>query len=154
MTREEKLMAMGYPLPEVAKPLAAYVPALQVGSWVYTSGQLPTRQGELLWHGKLGRDVTVAEGQKAARQAVLNALAAVKSVAGSLEHVERIVKVVGFVASHEGFTQQPQVVNGASELLQEVFGEAGQHARSAVGVAELPLGAPVEIELVVALKEA
>ncbi|MBT9258551.1 MAG: RidA family protein [Clostridiales bacterium] len=154
MTREEKLQALGHPLPEVPKPVAAYVPAVKVGSFVYTSGQLPTQKGELLVKGKLGREVTVEEGQKAARQAVLNALAAVKSVAGSLENIEKIVKLVGFVASHEGFTQQPQVVNGASELLKEVFGEAGEHARSAVGVAELPLGAPVEIELVVALKEA
>jgi enamine deaminase RidA (YjgF/YER057c/UK114 family) len=132
----------------VAAPLAAYVPAVRTGGYVYTAGQLPFVDGKLPMTGKLGAQVSVEEGAALARTAALNALAAVASVTGGLARVARIVKVTGFVASVPGFTAQPQVVNGASELLLEVFGEAGRHARSAVGTAVLPLDAPVEIELI------
>jgi enamine deaminase RidA (YjgF/YER057c/UK114 family) len=131
----------------VATPVAAYVPALRTGNLVLTSGQLPVVAGELTHVGIVGADVTAEEAYAAARTATLNALAAVRSIAGSLDAVTRIVKVTGFVASAVEFTGQPQVVNGASELLGEIFGDVGTHSRSAVGVAVLPLGAPVEIEL-------
>jgi enamine deaminase RidA (YjgF/YER057c/UK114 family) len=143
-----KLAELGIELPEVAKPLAAYVPAVRSGSFVYTSGQLPFVSGTLAATGKVGAELSPEEAKRHARTCALNALAAVHSLVG-IDTVVRVVKVVGFVASAEGFTGQPAVVNGASELFGEVFGDAGQHARSAVGVAELPLGAPVEIELVV-----
>jgi enamine deaminase RidA (YjgF/YER057c/UK114 family) len=145
---EARLTALGLTLPQVALPLAAYVPAVRTGRYVYTSGQLPMLAGELLAVGKVGADLGAAEASALARTCALNALAAVASVAGGLSAIRRIVKVTGFVASAPGFTQQAQVVNGASELLLEVFGEAGRHARSAVGMAVLPLDAPVEIELI------
>ncbi|GLV51444.1 LysR family transcriptional regulator [Thermobispora bispora] len=145
---EQRLAELGLALPEVAAPLAAYVPAVRSGAYVYTSGQLPLVEGKLPATGKVGAEVPVEEAQRLARICALNALAAVKSVVGDLSSVVRIVKVVGFVASAPGFTGQPQVVNGASELLVDVFGEAGKHARSAVGVAVLPLDAPVEVELI------
>jgi enamine deaminase RidA (YjgF/YER057c/UK114 family) len=145
---EARLRALGLTLPPVTPPLAAYVPAVRTGSYVYTSGQLPMVAGELLAVGKVGSDLGAAEASALARTCALNALAAVASVAGGLSAIRRIVKVTGFVASSPGFTQQAQVVNGASELLLEVFGEAGRHARSAVGMAVLPLDAPVEIELI------
>ena len=148
-TPEERLQELGHPLPEVAKPVASYVPALRSGSLVYTSGQLPMREGELVTTGKVGGAVTPEQAQECARQCVLNALAAVRAEVGDLSAVKRVVKVVAFVASSPDFTGQPGVANGASELLGEVFGEAGRHARSAVGVAVLPLDAPVEVELVV-----
>ena len=147
-TPEDRLAALGLALPPVAVPLAAYVPAVLTGRYVYTAGQLPSVDGELLLTGKLGAKVSTAEGAALARTCALNALAAVVSVTGSLSAVHRLVKVTGFVASDPGFTEQAQVVNGASELLLEVFGEAGRHARSAVGMAVLPFDAPVEIELV------
>lgn len=143
-----RLAALGLALPPVAAPLAAYVPAVRSGPYVYTSGQLPLADGKLLMTGKVGAEVSAAEAAALARTCALNALAAVASVAGGLSAVTRIVKVVGFVASDPAFTGQAQVVNGASELLLEVFGEAGRHARSAVGMAVLPLDAPVEIELI------
>jgi enamine deaminase RidA (YjgF/YER057c/UK114 family) len=145
---EARLTALGLTLPQVTPPLAAYVPAVRTGRYVYTSGQLPMLAGELLAVGKVGADLGAAEASALARTCALNALAAVASVAGGLSAIRRIVKVTGFVASAPGFTQQAQVVNGASELLLEVFGEAGRHARSAVGMAVLPLDAPVEIELI------
>ncbi|MFC4058582.1 RidA family protein [Planomonospora corallina] len=148
MTPEEKLAELGLKLPEVVPPLAAYVPAVRSGNHVYTSGQLPMVDGKLAATGKLGAEVTAEEGYALARTCALNALAAVASVAGGLSNVVRIVKVVGYVASAPDFTGHPQVVNGASELLGEVLGEAGKHARSAVGVAVLPLDAPVEVEVV------
>lgn len=151
---EEKLREMGLELPPVAAPVAAYVPGVRCGRWVYTSGQLPLERGELRYRGKLGQDLGVEEGYRAARLCALNCLAVVKSVAGDLDRVERVVKVTGFVASASGFSEQPQVVNGASDLLLQAFGEAGQHARSAVGVAELPRGACCEVEMVILLKEA
>lgn len=145
---EKKLRELGVELPEVPKPVAAYVPAVRSGRFVYVSGQLPLKDGRLTATGKVGADVSPEEAKEAARVAAINALAALRSVAGSLDAVVRIVKVTGYVASAPGFTGQPGVVNGASELLKEVFDEAGAHARAAVGVAELPLGAPVEVELI------
>ncbi|NIH86703.1 RidA family protein [Amycolatopsis granulosa] len=147
MSWSERLTELGIELPGVAAPLAAYVPAVRTGSQVYTAGQLPFVQGELEATGKVGAEVSPEEAKRHARTAVLNALAAVDALVG-IDSVIRIVKVVGFVASAEGFTGQPAVVNGASELLGEIFGEQGRHARSAVGVSELPLSAPVEIELI------
>jgi enamine deaminase RidA (YjgF/YER057c/UK114 family) len=148
-TPEERLAALGLAVPEVAKPVAAYVPAVRTGNHVYTSGQLPMREGQLVTTGKVGGEVTPEEAVECARQCALNALAAVRAEVGDLSAVKRIVKVVAFVASIPDFTGQPGVANGASELLGEVFGEAGRHARSAVGVPVLPLDAPVEVELVV-----
>jgi enamine deaminase RidA (YjgF/YER057c/UK114 family) len=143
-----RLAELGIALPEVAPPVAAYVPAKRSGSFVYTSGQLPMVDGALPMTGKVGGEVSAEDANQLARAAALNALAAVHALVG-LDSVVSVVKVVGFVASAPGFTGQPGVVNGASLLLGEVFGEAGAHARSAVGVAVLPLDAPVEIELVV-----
>jgi len=148
----ERLAELGLTLPAVAAPLAAYVPAVRAGGFVYTSGQLPTVDGKLLAVGKVGAEVSAADAAGLARTCALNALAAAASAAGGLAAIGRIVKVTGFVASAAGFTGQPQVVNGASELLLEVFGEDGRHARSAVGVAELPLNAPVEVELIAELR--
>jgi enamine deaminase RidA (YjgF/YER057c/UK114 family) len=143
-----RLSELGIELPAVAKPLAAYVPAARTGNLVYTAGQLPLTGGELAVTGKVGIEVTPEVGKALARVCALNALAAVDSLVG-IDAITRVVKVVGFVASTPGFNGQPGVVNGASELLGEVFGEAGAHARSAVGVSELPLNAPVEVELIV-----
>ncbi len=148
MSASARLAELGIDLPAVAAPLAAYVPAVRTGALVYTSGQLPLQGGELTRSGKVGAQVTPEEAKIAARTCALNALAAVDSLVG-IDAVVRVVKVVGFVASAPGFTGQPGVVNGASELLGEIFGAAGAHARSAVGVAELPLDAPVEVELIV-----
>ena len=148
-TPEERLEELGLGVPEVAKPVAAYVPALQTGNYVYTSGQLPLRTGQLIATGKVGAEVSPDLAVECAQQCALNALAAIKSVVGDLSRVERVVKVVAFVASTPDFTGQPGVANGASELVGKVFGDAGQHARSAVGVAVLPLDAPVEVELIV-----
>lgn len=148
-----RLTELGIELPDVVAPLAAYVPAVRTGNLVYTSGQLPMKAGELPHIGKLGAQVSPEEGHALARICALNALAAVDALVG-LDAVARVVKVVGFVASAPNFNGQPAVVNGASELLGEVFGDAGKHARSAVGVSELPLDAPVEVELIVELKAA
>jgi enamine deaminase RidA (YjgF/YER057c/UK114 family) len=150
---EAKLAALGLSLPAVAAPLAAYVPAVRAGSLVYTAGQLPVVDGKLLSAGKVGAEVGAAEAAALARTCALNALAAAASAAGGLSAIRRIIKLTGFVASAPDFTGQPQVVNGASELLLEVFGEAGRHARSAVGTAVLPLDAPVEIELIVEVSD-
>jgi enamine deaminase RidA (YjgF/YER057c/UK114 family) len=146
---EERLAELGLSIPDVAKPVAAYVPAVRSGSYVYTSGQLPLRGGELVTTGKVGAEVGADEAVECAQQCALNALAAVKSMVGDLSSVARVVKVVVFVASVPDFTGQAGVANGASELIGKVFGDAGQHARSAVGVAVLPLDAPVEVELIV-----
>ncbi|MCW2767858.1 MAG: RidA family protein [Nocardioides sp.] len=148
-TPEERLAELGLAVPDVAKPVAVYVPAVRSGNHVFTSGQLPLRSGELMLTGKVGDSVTAEEAYECAQQCALNALAAVKSVVGDLSTVKQVVKVVVFVASAPDFTGQPGVANGASELLGSVFGDAGVHARSAVGVAALPLDAPVEVELVV-----
>lgn len=146
---EERLAGLGLKLPDVAKPVAAYVPALRNGNLVYTSGQLPMVDGALPATGKVGAEVTPERAKELAQRCALNALAAVKAEIGDLAKVRRVVKVVGFVSSDPSFTGQPGVINGASELLGEVFGAAGVHARSAVGVAVLPLDSPVEVEIVV-----
>ncbi|MCP2278198.1 RidA family protein [Nocardia amikacinitolerans] len=143
----KNLERLGLTVPAVAAPVAAYIPAIRTGSLVYTSGQLPFVNGELSATGKVGAEVSLAEAAEAARLCALNALAAVHDLVG-LDEVVRIVKVVGFVASAPGFTDQPLVINGASEFLGEVFGEAGVHARAAVGVSELPKNTPVEVELI------
>lgn len=149
MTPEERLAELGLAVPEVAPPVAAYIPAVRSGSHVFTSGQLPMQSGQLMASGKVGGEVSQEEAVACARQCALNALAAVRAELGELSAVKRVVKVVVFVASTPDFTGQPFVANGASELFGEVFGEAGRHARSAVGVPVLPLDAPVEVELVV-----
>ena len=151
-TPEERLAALGRELPAVAVPVAAYVPAVRSGSLVFTSGQLPFVGGQLPATGKVGAEVTAEQAKELARTCALNAVAALAALIGDLSQVVRVVKVVGFVASAPDFTGQPGVVNGASELLGEVFGEAGKHARSAVGVAVLPLDSPVEIEMVVEVR--
>ncbi len=149
----ERLAALGLTLPPVVPPVAAYVPAVRTGSYVYVSGQLPTVDGKLPAVGKVGDAVTAEDPAGMARTCAVNALAAAAAAAGGLEGIRRIVKVTGFVASAPGFTGQPQVINGASELLIEVFGEDGRHARSAIGVAELPLNAPVEVELIAEVRD-
>lgn len=151
-TPEERLAELGIELPSVVPPVATYVPAVRTGNYVYTSGQLPMVAGTMPATGKVGAEVDPDTAKDLARICALNAIAAVRSVVGDLSAVVRVVKVVGFVASAPGFIGQPQVVNGASELLGEVFGEAGRHARSAVGVSGLPLDAPVEVELVVEVR--
>lgn len=151
MSPSGRLTELGLVLPPVAAPAGAYVPAVPSGSLVFTAGQLPLIDGVLAATGKLGAEIDPAQGRELARTCVLNALAAVDSVVG-LDAVVQVVRLVGFVASAPGFTAQPTVLNGASELLGEVFGDAGAHARSAVGVAELPMGAPVELELIVAIE--
>jgi enamine deaminase RidA (YjgF/YER057c/UK114 family) len=148
VTHSARLADLGIELPTVAEPLAAYVPAVRTGNLVYTSGQLPLQDGNLVLTGKIGDQLTPEEGRVLARTCALNALAAVDALVG-IDSVTRVVKVVGYVASAPGFSGQPGVVNGASELFGEVFGDAGAHARSAVGVAELPLDAPVEVEIIV-----
>lgn len=144
----ERLAELGITLPPVVAPVAAYVPAVRTGNLVYTAGQLPFVDGALPATGRLGAGVSVEEARPLARRCALNALAAAADLVG-LDRITRVVKVVGFVASAEGFTEQSAVINGASEVLVEIFGDAGRHARSAVGVAELPLGTPVEVEMIV-----
>ncbi len=145
---DDRIAELGLVIPEGSKPVAAYIPAVVSGNLVYTSGQLPMVDGELPATGKVGAEVSPDDAKIIARNCVLNGLAAARSAIGSLDRITRVVKVVGFVASDPAFTGQPGVINGASELLGEIFGESGQHARSAVGVAVLPLDAPVEIEFV------
>jgi enamine deaminase RidA (YjgF/YER057c/UK114 family) len=147
-TPEERLQELGIELPDVVPPVASYVPTARTGSLVYTAGQIPLVKGELGATGKVGAEVSAEEAAKQARVCALNCVAALKAEVGELSRVVRIVKVVGFVASAPDFTGQPQVVNGASDLLAEVFGDAGKHARSAVGVAVLPRDVPVEVELI------
>jgi enamine deaminase RidA (YjgF/YER057c/UK114 family) len=147
----ERLAELGLTLPPVAAPLAAYVPAVRIGDLVFSSGQLPSVDGKLIASGKLGAEVSVEDGAACARTAALNALAAVANEAGELDAIVRIVKAVIFVSGSPDFTDQAKVGNGASQLLQDVFGDVGRHARSAVGVASLPLNAPVEVELIVAV---
>ena len=149
---EARLAELGFALPEVVPPLAAYQPALRTGVHVYTSGQLPLVDGKLSATGKVGAEVTPEDARELARTCVLNALAAVKTVAGDLDRIAQVVKVVGYVASAPDFTGQPAVINGASELLGAALGDKGAHARSAVGVAVLPLDAPVEVEIQVELE--
>jgi enamine deaminase RidA (YjgF/YER057c/UK114 family) len=148
MSASDRLAELGIELPDVVAPAGVYVPAVRTGNLVYTAGQLPMQSGKLAGTGKVGAEVSPEDGKDLARVCALNALAAVHSLVG-IDSVTRVVKVVGFVASAPGFHGQPGVINGASELFGEVFGDAGVHARSAVGVAELPLDAPVEVELIV-----
>lgn len=150
---EARVRELGIQIPALPPPAAIYVPAVRTGDLVFASGQTPTVDGVLQVHGKLGGEVSIEQGQQAARLAALNCVAEVRGLLGSLDRVARIVRLTGFVASATGFAQQPAVVNGASQLIEEVFGEAGRHARSAIGVAELPGGAPVEIELIVEARE-
>jgi enamine deaminase RidA (YjgF/YER057c/UK114 family) len=154
MSVEERLAEAGYPLPQPAPPGGAYVPAVQTGNLVYTSGQIPTVQGTLpdRFKGKVGGAVELETAREAAATCAVNALAAVKGLIGDLERVERVVKVVGFVASDPGFTSQPEVMNAASELLQTAFGENGRHARSAIGMAVLPRDTCVEVEIIVQVR--
>lgn len=149
MSYERELKQLGLELPAPPKPVANYVPVVRVGDLLFLSGVLPSRDGQLIMTGKLGQDLSIQQGMEAARVSVLNGLSIIRQEAGSLDQVKRIVKMVGHIASAPGFTDQPQVLNGASDLLVSVFGEAGRHARVAVGAAELPRQAPVEIELIV-----
>lgn len=153
MTVEQRLVQLGLTLPQAPSPVASYVPAVKQGNWVYVSGQIPLRDGQVRVKGKVGREVTLQQAQEEAKQCALNALAVIKSVVGSLDKVERIVKVTGFVACTPEFTDAPKVVNGASDLFVQVFGEKGKHARSAVGVAALPLDCPVEVEVIAYVNE-
>ena len=152
MSYEARLRELGLTLPTPPKPVATYIPAVLAGNLLFLSGVLPSRDGQLVLTGKLGQALSIEQGMDAARIAVLNALAIIRSEAGSLDRVKRVVKMVGHIASASGFTDQPQVLNGASDLLVEIFGEAGRHARVAVGASELPRHAPVEIELIVELR--
>jgi len=153
MSAERRLADLGITVPTLPPPVASYVPAVRTGRLVFASGQTPTIGGVLQVRGKLGDGVSVEEGHRAARLAALNCLAEVRGLLGSLDAVSRVVRLTGYVASAPGFGEQPAVVNGASQLIEEVFGDAGRHARSAIGVAELPFGAPVEIELIVEVRE-
>ena len=152
MHPEERLAELGLELPEPTQPFAAYVPAVRTGNLVYLSGQGPIRDGQIAYRGKVGADVTPEKAKEAAQLTCLNGLAALKAEIGDLARVTRVVKLTAFVNSAPGFDQQPAVANGASELLQEIFGDAGRHARSAVGTAELPFGISVEIEVVFEVK--
>jgi enamine deaminase RidA (YjgF/YER057c/UK114 family) len=153
MDVEANLKSLGLSLPEPPKPVASYIPAVRAGNLLFLSGMLPFIDGKLSKTGKVGKELSVADGQEAAKVALLNALAVVKAELGSLNEVGRIVRMGVHVASAEGFTQQPAVGNGASDLLVQLFGEAGRHARLALGAAELPLGAPVELELIIQVRE-
>ncbi len=149
MSFEARIKELGLVIPEPPRPAGHFVPAVQVGNLVFVSGQIPAVSGRVGIKGKLGRDLSIEQGQEAARTALLNVLAVIQHTTGTLDAIKRIIKLNGWVASAEGFNSQPKVVDGASLLLEEIFGEAGKHARAAIGVAELPLGAPVELELIV-----
>ena len=148
MSAEQKIKDLGIVLPEPPKPLGSYLPFVRTGDLLFISGQLPLKDGKLMKRGKLGAEVTVEEGALLARTAAINGLAVLRSAAGSLDNVTRCVKVTGFIASAPGFTDQPKVINGASDLMVEVFGALGLHARAAVGANELPMDTPVEIEFI------
>ncbi|VAX26369.1 RidA/YER057c/UK114 superfamily, group 1 [hydrothermal vent metagenome] len=149
---EEKIKELGYELPEAPKPLAAYIPAIRIDNLVFTAGQLPMVNGKLIAEGKLGAEVSNETGIKAAEISALNCLSVVKSVIGDLDKIEQIAKVTVFINSADGFTAQPLIANGTSEFLVKIFGDTGKHVRSAVGVNELPINAPVEIEMIVKVK--
>ena len=149
MSYEQKLTQLGITLPAPPKPVATYIPAVLAGELLFLSGVIPFRDGKLVFEGKLGRELTVEQGAEAAGIALLNALAIARHELGTLDRVKRIVRMTGYVASAEGFVQHPSVINGASDLLVKIFGEAGRHARVALGAAELPLNAPIEIELII-----
>jgi len=149
MSFEQRLTELGLILPTPPKPVATYVPYAQVGNLLFLSGVVPSRDGQIVYRGKLGLEVSKEEGYEATKLTLLNALANIRLAVGTLDRVKQIVKMTGYVTSHDGFIDQPSVINGASDLLVEIFGDAGRHARVAVGVAELPLGVPVELELIV-----
>jgi len=153
MRVEKRLRELGLQLPPVQKPIASYVPAVKVGAFVFSSGQGPLIDGRPKYTGRLGEELTLEQGYEAARICALNCLAAINGEAGSLDYVDRIVKVLGFVSSAEGFTEQSRVLNGASDLLVKIFGEKGRHARSAIGVNVLPVNIPVEVEMIVKLEK-
>jgi enamine deaminase RidA (YjgF/YER057c/UK114 family) len=146
---EERINQLGFTVPEVPKPLASYIPAVKSGDLVFTAGQLPIKDGSLVFKGKLGKELNEEEGKKAAQLCALNCLSVIKGEIGNLDNVDRVIKLTVFVNSAEGFINHPQVANGASDLIKEVFGDNGKHVRSAVGVAELPLNAPLEVEMIV-----
>lgn len=150
---EERTMELGIEIPEPPQPMGAYVPSVRAGLFVYIAGEKATVNDQLVFKGKVGKDLTLEEGYKAARIAGLNCLGSLKAAVGNLDNIERIVKVVGYVNSADGFNEQPAVINGASELLLSIFGERGKHARVAVGVNELPSDSPVEVEMIAQLKE-
>ncbi len=152
MSFEHKLTQLGIQLPSPPQPVATYVPAVQAGDLLFLSGVVPFRDGKLVLAGKLGADLTVEQGYEAARIALLNALAIVRKELGTLDRVKKVVRMVGHVASADGFVQQPAVVNGASDLLVKIFDDAGRHARVAVGAAELPLNAPIELEIILQVR--
>jgi enamine deaminase RidA (YjgF/YER057c/UK114 family) len=152
MRIEQELEKMGFKLP-TPKPLAAYIPAVRAGELVFTAGQGPTLDGKPAFIGKLGREITEEQGYKAAQLCIVNCLACVKSVIGDLDRIEQVVKLLGFVASVDGFTRQPWVMNGASELLIKLFGDKGKHARSAIGTNQLPMDIPVEVEMIVKVRD-
>jgi enamine deaminase RidA (YjgF/YER057c/UK114 family) len=145
---EKKINELGFTLPLAAKPLAAYIPGVRVNNLVYTSGQVPLLNGEIKFKGKVGRDLSEEDGKRAAEICALNCLSIIKDIAGDLNLVKRIIKLTVFISSAEGFTNQPEVANGASELIEKIFGEKGKHVRSAVGVSELPRNSAVEIEMI------
>lgn len=151
MSIEHRLTELGMTLPSPPNPVATYVPSVQVGDLLFISGMVPSRDGRVVFRGKVGREISKEQAYEAAKLALLNALATIRRAASSLDRVQRIVRMTGYVASDEGFTEQPFVINGASDLLVALFGEIGRHARVAVGVAELPMGVPVELELIVRL---
>lgn len=153
MRVEKRLRELGLQLPPVQKPIASYVPAVKVGAFVFSSGQGPLIDGRPKYTGRLGEELTLEQGYEAARICALNCLAAINGEAGSLDYVDRVVKVLGFVSSAEGFTEQSRVLNGASDLLVKIFGEKGRHARSAIGVNVLPVNIPVEVEMIVKLEK-
>jgi len=153
MEVEKRIRELGLELPEPSKPVAAYVPCVRVGNLLFVSGHGPVKNGKPTVTGKVGRDITEEKAYDVAAQVALNCLATIKAEVGDLDRVERVVKLLGFVASVEGFSRQPWVINGASELLIKIFGEKGRHARSAIGVNQLPLDIPVEIEMIVEVKD-
>ena len=152
MQIDERMKELGIALPQVAKPVASYVPAVLSGAYEFVSGQLPMVDGKLKAEGRVGEEITVDGARDCARIAALNGLAAARSLLGSLDRIKRIVRVAGYVRSGDAFKDHPKVVNGASDLLQEIFGEAGIHARSAIGCSSLPLGAPVEVEMIIEIE--
>lgn len=149
---EEKIKKLGFNLPDTPKPVAAYIPAIKINNMVFTAGQIPSVSGELKYSGKIGSELTIEQGQRAAEICLLNGLAAIKGITGDLNNIERIIKVTAFINSADGFVEQPKVANGASELLIKIFDEKGKHVRSAVGVNELPLNAAVEVEIICEIK--
>jgi len=153
MKIEQKIEKLGYRVPEASKPLGVYVPVVRVGNLLFVGGKIPLVQGQLRYKGKVGKDLTVEEGYEAAKTCVLNLLSVIKTELGDLDKVQRIIKIAGYINSASGFTEQSKVLNGASEFLLEVFGDKGRHARAAIGVAELPLDAPLEVEMIVEVKD-